>query len=117
MKILFARILLLCYQKFFHIDSPRDLPESQALSKTFDLNSNYETSDELRSVSPLERADSPMKDDYDSDWDSWEEEDEVRSPNNRFPNTNPKINNKVMICQWASGSVIHFRFENFKVSR
>ncbi|XP_065064190.1 uncharacterized protein LOC135690531 isoform X2 [Rhopilema esculentum] len=60
-------------------DSPRDLPESQALSKTFDLNSNYETSDELRSVSPLERADSPMKDDYDSDWDSWEEEDEDAS--------------------------------------
>ena len=60
-----------------YIDSPRDLLESQALGLMFDAKCNVDKADEQRDQSPVEREATPFDEDFDSDWDSWEEDEEV----------------------------------------
>jgi len=60
-------------------DSPRDLLESQALGLMFDAKCNVDKPDEQRDQSPVEREAMPFDEDFDSDWDSWEEDEESLS--------------------------------------
>lgn len=55
----------------------RDLLESQALSRTPDRNCNYDENEEQRTAPPYQRAESPFHDEFDSDWDDWEDGEEV----------------------------------------
>ena len=64
-------VLYLC------IDSPRNLPESQAMGVMFDPKSGIDKTDDQRNKSPIESQASSYDEDIDSDWDSWEDEEEV----------------------------------------